>query len=317
MKLFINEIIVDERIRKGTGANIKELADDIKKNGQIQPITVRIDDSGAYRLVTGFRRMMAMRALGENQIEAYVISEADEEKLLQMEISENEVREGFTRTERMEYIRRLEEIERAKAKERQGKRNIPQNYAESGDHRDKVAETVGISHDTIAREKTIIEHKGEIDPEDFKNWDEGKLSTNKVFSELKKKLTETEHALTEAKSKPGKIVREIPGDYEELKNRAAEAERMEKLLRKDNDRLLKELAKIEQKAKESEKETVTGKAEDDTEWLILGIQSFLRSYGSRVWGADIGTKNKGALLKQAENLLGFATNLYELVKEGK
>ena len=118
MKLFINEIIVDRRIRKNP-THIKELIDDIKENGQIQPITVRIDDNGSYRLVAGFRRLTAMKALGEQKIEAYVISEADEEKLLKMEISENEVRESYTRTERMEYIKRLEEIEKKKAKERQ------------------------------------------------------------------------------------------------------------------------------------------------------------------------------------------------------
>lgn len=117
MKLFINEIIVDDRIRKHT-ANIKELVDDIKQNGQIQPITVRVDNSGSYRLVAGFRRLTAMKALGMDQIEAYVISEDDEEKLLQMEISENEVRQGFTRSERMDYIKRLEEIEAKKAKQR-------------------------------------------------------------------------------------------------------------------------------------------------------------------------------------------------------
>lgn len=66
MKLFINEIIVDERIRKNP-THIKELIDDIKENGQIQPITVRIDDNGSYRLVAGFRRLTAMKALGELQ----------------------------------------------------------------------------------------------------------------------------------------------------------------------------------------------------------------------------------------------------------
>ena len=169
MKLFINEIIVDRRIRKNP-THIKELIDDIKENGQIQPITVRIDDNGSYRLVAGFRRLTAMKALGEQKIEAYVISEADEEKLLKMEISENEVRESFTRTERMEYIKRLEEIEKKKAKERQeatrfGSETVAQNSAEPGESRKKVAEQIGISHDTISKEKKIIEHKDQIDPE--------------------------------------------------------------------------------------------------------------------------------------------------------
>lgn len=49
MKLFISEIIVDGRIRKNP-THIKELIDDIKENGQIQPITVRI---GSVTKVSG------------------------------------------------------------------------------------------------------------------------------------------------------------------------------------------------------------------------------------------------------------------------
>lgn len=70
------------------------------------------------------------------------------------------------------------EIEAKKAKERQGTRtDICEDSHESYGRADEaVAQKVGISTNTIAREKKIIEHKDEIDPEDFKNWDEGKLT---------------------------------------------------------------------------------------------------------------------------------------------
>lgn len=41
--------------------------------------------------------------------------------------------------------------------------NEVQNSAQRGKARDIVAEQVGISHDTIAREKKTIEHKDEIE----------------------------------------------------------------------------------------------------------------------------------------------------------
>lgn len=299
MKLFINEIIVDERIRKNP-THIKELIDDIKENGQIQPITVRVDDTGSYRLVAGFRRLTAMKALGEQEIEAYVISEADEEKLLKMEISENEVRESFTRTERMEYIKRLEEIEKKKAKERQGTRtDIVQNSAPSQKSRDAVADQIGISHDTISKEKKIIEHKDQIDPEDFKDWDDGKLSTNKVYVELKEKLRRAEQALDGRERSLQHSIETLKSDKERLKE---ERDKWEKLY-KDSGRI--EPALDEQ-------------AKKDMDYLTRGIQTFLSAYGGKAWAIDrrqsIEQYHTEELTTQARNLLGFATNLYEMVK---
>lgn len=303
MKLFINEIIVDDRIRKNP-THIKELIDDIEENGQIQPITVRIDDNGSYRLVAGFRRLTAMKVLGEQKIEAYVISEADEEKLLKMEISENEVRESFTRTERMEYIKRLEEIEKKKAKERQeatrfGSKTVAQNSAEPGESRKKVAEQIGISHDTISKEKKIIEHKDQIDPGDFKDWDDGKLSTNKVYVELKEKLRRAEQALDGRERILQHSIETLKSDKERLKE---ERDKWEKLY-KDSGRI--EPALDEQ-------------AKKDMDYLTRGIQTFLSAYGGKAWAIDrrqsIEQYHTEELTTQARNLLGFATNLYEMVK---
>lgn len=300
MKLFINEIIVDDRIRKNP-THIKELIDDIQENGQIQPITVRIDDNGSYRLVAGFRRLTAMKVLGEQKIEAYVISEADEEKLLKMEISENEVRESFTRTERMEYIKRLEEIEKKKAKERmlKGKADPTENSPGGGESRQKVADQIGISSNTITREKKIIEHKDQIDPEDFKDWDDGKLSTNKVYVELKEKLRRAEQALDGRERSLQHSIETLKSDKERLKE---ERDKWEKLY-KDSGRI--EPALDEQ-------------AKKDMDYLTRGIQTFLSAYGGKAWAIDrrqsIEQYHTEELTTQARNLLGFATNLYEMVK---
>ena len=329
MKLFINEIIIDERIRKGAG-HITELIDDIRENGQITPITVRIDNSGNYHLVAGYRRMMAMKALEMSQIEAYVIPEADEEKLLQLEISENEIREGFTRTERMNYIRRLDEIEAKKAKERMsdGGKGV-QNSAQVGKARDAVADQIGISHDTIAREKKIIEHKEEIDPEDFKNWDEGKLSTNKVFKALQSRLRfleareKEEYAeLAELKqqAKTPQVIEKMPDDYEKLKSQIADFKHSEKILREDKEKLAADRDKWERLYKESGRvePTLGEQAKKDMDYLTVGINAFLRNYGSKAWSLDrrvsIPDHFTKDLQAQVRNLYAFAQNLYEMTK---
>lgn len=343
MKLKISDIVIDDRIRQTVG-NIEELALDLRVNGQIVPITVRIANDGTYHLVAGYRRITAMRLNGEDTIEAFVIPEDDEETLLRMEISENEIREDFTRTERMNYIKRLDEIEAKKAKERMsdGGKGV-ENSPHLGKARDAVAEQVGISSNTIAREKKIIEHKDEIDPEDFKNWDEGKLSTNKVFTALKAKLKAKEDELSMALEGNRKLAstnkdleaeslkwknawqtQELPEatveEIEELKEQINSYKHSEEVLRSDNKKLVEDRDKWERLYKESGQVTpsLDEKAQKDMEWLTMGIYTFLQQYGAKGWALDrresIPEHKTEELRQQAKNLLAFAQNLYEMTK---
>lgn len=51
---------------------------------------------------------------------------------------------------------------------------------------DYVSEKLGISsRDTYRKEKYIVENQESLTPEDFADWDEGKLSTNKAFKKIK------------------------------------------------------------------------------------------------------------------------------------
>ena len=343
MKLKISDIVIDDRIRQTVG-NIEELALDLRVNGQIVPITVRIANDGTYHLVAGYRRITAMRLNGEDTIEAFVIPEDDEETLLRMEISENEIREDFTRTERMNYIKRLDEIEAKKAKERmlKGKAD-PSENSRQGKAADIVAEQVGISSNTIAREKKIIEHKDEIDPEDFKNWDEGKLSTNKVFTALKAKLKAKEDELSMALEGNRKLAstnkdleaeslkwknawqtQELPEatveEIEELKEQINSYKHSEEVLRSDNKKLVEDRDKWERLYKESGQviPSLDEKAQKDMEWLTMGIYTFLQQYGAKGWALDrresIPEHKTEELRQQAKNLLAFAQNLYEMTK---
>lgn len=95
---------------------------------------------------------------------------------------------------RIDYARRLERIESLKAKERQATSTggtKPQlcQKSDEAEHRrtdNFVAEKLGIgSRDTYRKEKYIVDNQDSLSQEDFADWDEGKLSTNKAFRKIK------------------------------------------------------------------------------------------------------------------------------------
>ena len=187
MLIDINKIVVKDRIRKDFG-DIEELAQDIKENGLINPPVVTPD----YNLIAGERRLRAMKHLGWKQIEVRVMTVDSAEQALNLEISENEVRKDFSKAERIDYARRLERIESAKAEKRNeatrfgGGGNIS---TATGKTRDTVAQKMGIgSGKQYEKEKSIVDNKNFLSTEDFENWDEGKLSTNKAYQKVKAEL---------------------------------------------------------------------------------------------------------------------------------
>lgn len=331
----IDEIIVKDRIRKDTGG-MMELINDIKANGLINPVTINTD----HVLLAGYRRLTACKALGMEDIPVHMVSTESEEQDLKIEISENENRKEFTMTERLDYARRLQRIESIKADQRQkdGK-DLSQN-SDKGRTDEIVSKQTGIgSRDTLRKAQEIAENKDKFDPEEFKDWDDGKLSTNKLYTQLKQQKS--------ALSKENQMLKE---DHQRLEQQNSklkhELERqpvkevvqtVEKLvtpddyefLKKDNIRLseerkqyLEEARKWEQKYKESGKiaPTLDQKATKDINWLTMGIMEFLRSYGGKAWGiyrkSEIWKNSTDELKEQSKNLLAFAQNLYSTVTDG-
>lgn len=192
MLVSIDSIIVNDRIRKDYG-NIQELADDIRENGLINPPVVNRDNV----LLAGERRLRACKMLGWPTIEVHQMDTRDAEHELNIEISENESRKEFSKAERVDYMKRLMRIEEAKAKERM---SAGGGSGESGRQKsdnprradDSTASQFGISRDTMKKEMSIVDNKDLLDPADFAEWDEGKLSTNKAYLRLKAKLKELE-----------------------------------------------------------------------------------------------------------------------------
>ena len=180
MLVDINKIKVVDRIRKDFG-DIQELSEDIKKNGLINPPTINKE----YRLLAGERRLRACKLLGWTQIEVHMLDTKDEAHDLDVELSENNMRRNFTGSELAEGIRRQMAIEQEKAK---GRMQDPmQTFAEgqTGTSRDKAAEQFGISGEQARKTLFVDEHRDLLEPTDFADWDEGRLSTNKAFQRIK------------------------------------------------------------------------------------------------------------------------------------
>ncbi|MEC0140439.1 ParB N-terminal domain-containing protein [Paenibacillus macerans] len=207
MFVDIEKIKVSDRIRKDFG-DIEELARDIEQNGLINPIVLAPD----YQLVAGERRLRAHQFLKRQQVDARIMEISDYEHQLRLEISENEHRKEFTFSERIEWAKRLEEVERIKAKERMAgrKENFPDH--EGGQVRDIVAEQAGFgSGKQYDKAKFIAEN---ATPEIIQQLDAGLISTHKAFIETKNRLEAA--------------VREAEGRAEQAEQEKLELQRMYK-----------------------------------------------------------------------------------------
>ncbi|MDR2054103.1 MAG: ParB N-terminal domain-containing protein [Treponema sp.] len=91
MQIPVKDIIVKKRIRREYGG-IQELADSMKRFGQISPITV----NRANVLIAGERRLEAAKFLGWRTINATVVDVDGKLARLELEIEENIQRRDFT-----------------------------------------------------------------------------------------------------------------------------------------------------------------------------------------------------------------------------
>lgn len=77
---------------------LKELADSIRLQGIIQPITVRQLENKGYQLISGERRLQASKLVGLKTIPAYVRT-ANDQQMLEMALIENIQRENLNAIE--------------------------------------------------------------------------------------------------------------------------------------------------------------------------------------------------------------------------
>ena len=88
---------------------LRELAESIKLQGLIQPITVRQAERGTYQLISGERRLRASKLAGLTEIPAYIRT-ANDQQMLEMALIENIQRENLNAIEvALSFQRMIEE----------------------------------------------------------------------------------------------------------------------------------------------------------------------------------------------------------------
>jgi ParB-like chromosome segregation protein Spo0J len=164
-ELRVDDIIVEGRHRADLG-DIKSLAASIADIGLIQPVVVTPD----RQLVAGQRRLAAVKSLGWETVPVVVIHTlADAADRLVAERDENTCRKDFTASEMVALGRKLEELERPKASERQGTRTDltcgPTEPQVKHRALDAVGDALGISRGTYERLKLVDNTTRDLDPE--------------------------------------------------------------------------------------------------------------------------------------------------------
>lgn len=255
----IDKIVVGDRIRKDFG-DIQELAEDIKENTLLTAIVVTPSGKGdgTYLLIAGERRLRACRLLGYKAVPVNTVEVDDAEQALKMEISENECRKEFTKTERLEYARRLAQLEKAKSE--QGKRtDLAQDIVQGERNRaaNAVAQALGTNRETLRQEQFIADNADMLDPADFADWDEGRLSTNKAFQRIKAAQAKAEQERDAARAEVATVRRVGDKLKSDLDDARAEIEALEH----QND----ELYALAQQSQVIEREVVRNVVPEDYE----------------------------------------------------
>jgi len=110
---------------------LRELADSIKTQGIIQPVTVRKLDNDKFQLIAGERRLQASKIAGLQKIPAYIRT-ANDQEMLEMALIENIQRENLNAIEiALSYQRLISEcdLKQEELGERVGKnRTTVTNY---------------------------------------------------------------------------------------------------------------------------------------------------------------------------------------------
>ena len=291
MLVDIDKIKVTDRIRKDFG-NLDELAEDIKENGLINPPVVTPD----LQLIAGERRLRACQRLGWKQIEVRVMTVRDAEHQLKLEINENENRKDFTFTEKMEWARRLERIEKAKAEERMktGKELNPSQNSDKGRTDEIVAKESGFgSRDTYRKAKFIAENG---DEELISKLDAGEISIHKAYTEIKERLKQEE----EARKRAEQQVQKLREQMEYAKGKVEVKEVVKEVVPPEIKRKLEEaqrrVAELERQLKEQENDIKrVEKIREEIERLSLQRDDLRRQIDSSL--------ELSALYVEIENLL--------------
>lgn len=90
------DIYVKEQVRtKFNDSSLKELSENIKVNGLIQPLVLHQKPGGKLTLICGERRFRAMSLIKMEKCPCFILDDKTEEELMAIQFSENSAREAL------------------------------------------------------------------------------------------------------------------------------------------------------------------------------------------------------------------------------
>lgn len=104
-EILVDEIKINKRFRL-ENKDIGELAESIKKYGLLNPIIIGKDKT----LIAGYRRLQAVKLLGNKTIEARIVDITDEIHAAEVEMEENIQRRQFTEEEILLAMNKLNKL---------------------------------------------------------------------------------------------------------------------------------------------------------------------------------------------------------------
>lgn len=106
VQVDIDEIVIKRRVRRNLG-DVGPLMKSIRAYGLINPIIL----TEKKELIAGQRRLEATKQLGWKTIRAFMVSETDELKNLELELEENLHRKDLTPDELAEGFMKMERLQ--------------------------------------------------------------------------------------------------------------------------------------------------------------------------------------------------------------
>lgn len=174
--LILAEIEVKKQVRtKFNDDSIRELAENIKENGLIQPLVVH-REGGKYVLICGERRYRAMSTIEDMKVApCFILEDKTDEELMAIQFSENSARE------QLHYIDQADSI--------YGYKKL------TGASERKIQAALGISKSEVHRcltiaklPKTVKEAAKVHNTEKYVLIEWGALERGKVRNDLKKRI---------------------------------------------------------------------------------------------------------------------------------
>lgn len=153
-RLFLMDIETGERLRAVDPAKVSAIKASISEIGLRTPLTVfawREADEWHHRLVAGAHRLEALRLLGEEFADCFVM-EGDEDDAALWEIDENFARAELSDAQRAEHHVRREEILKRKGLVSKGRGGDQSDKLSVRSYAKQASESLGVNRRTVERD---------------------------------------------------------------------------------------------------------------------------------------------------------------------